>query len=667
MTLPVTEKALAIVAASRTPVELLIVEHSPDDVELMLLELNKADVVTNHTIVEDRRQFCQAISDRPFDAVLSDFNLPTWTGMDALRELRVMDKITPFLLVTGTLGEEAAVECIKQGVSDFVLKEHMVRLPVALRRAIIDKRLREENVQALEALRASEAQNRELVHHTIFGICNVDAAGTIHDANPALLLILGCDSQAGLGKLSFGANLFRFPEQYARIMAQCRETGSVHGAEAEWRKCDGRYVNVRLHLRFLYDPLRRRAFEVIVEDVTEFRTMERQLRQAQKFEAIGQLAGGIAHDFNNVIGAILGWAELGLDQNRANPETANRFERIREQAERAAGLTRELLAFARKQVLQPQAVNLNDVTAGLLSFIEKVIPRNIVLKFVSAPLEPVKADLTQMDQVLMNLCLNARDAMPNGGRLTIETEMIDLDEAYCRVYPYVKPGRYAVLSTSDTGIGMNPETRDRIFEPFFTTKEVGKGTGLGLATVYGIVKQHHGFIQVYSEPAQGSLFRIYLPVMTGADGITPQIPPAPVRDDLRGSETVLFAEDHESLREMAYQTLTALGYRMLLASDGDEALQMCENETPALAILDVIMPQRGGPATAEKLHQKFPGLPVLHTSGYSPQYDESVLAASNAHYLQKPYSPRNLARLVRQILDQSKMALPAVSPSKQMI
>jgi two-component system cell cycle sensor histidine kinase/response regulator CckA len=654
MTMPATAETTAITVRACTPVELLIVEHSPDDVELMLLELHKAGVENNHTTVEDKPEFRRALNGRSFDVVLCDFNLPSWTGLEALRELRSSDKITPFIMVTGTLGEEAAVDCMKQGVNDFVLKEHLARLPQALQRAISDRKLREENVLALEALRQSEAQNRELVDHSIFGICNVDAAGALLDANPALLLMLDCDSPAALRQLSFGTNLFRYPEQHAQIMSKCRETGQLHGAEAEWRRCDGRFINVRLHLRFLRDPQRRRAFEVIVEDVTDFRTMEHQLRQAQKFEAIGQLAGGIAHDFNNVIGAILGWAELGLDQNRANPQTANRFERIREQAERAAALTRELLAFARKQVLQPKAVNLNDVTAGLLSFIEKVLPKNIVLKVVNGVLEPVKADPTQMDQVLMNLCLNARDAMPNGGRLTIETQMEELDAAYCRAYPYIKPGRYAVLSTSDTGMGMDHETRDRIFEPFFTTKEVGKGTGLGLATVYGIVKQHHGFIQVYSEPSQGSLFSVYLPVMRSATDLAVEVPQPPLLRDLRGSETVLFAEDHESIREMAYQALTALGYRVLLASDGDQALLMAENETPALAILDVVMPRRGGPATAERLRQKFPGLPLIHTSGYSPLYDENVLASSNAHYLQKPYSPSTLGRLVRQVLDAHK-------------
>jgi two-component system cell cycle sensor histidine kinase/response regulator CckA len=383
--------------------------------------------------------------------------------------------------------------------------------------------------------------------------------------------------------------------------------------------------------------------------------MERQLRQARKFEAIGQLAGGIAHDFNNVVGAILGWAELGLEQNRANPHVSDRFSRIREQAERAAALARQLLAFARQQVLQPQAVDINAITSGLVSFLDKVIGKDIELKVVTAALDAVKADPTQLEQVLMNLCLNARDAMPEGGRLLIETEMVELDDSYCRFYPYVKPGRYAVMSVSDTGIGMDTETRERIFEPFFTTKERGKGTGMGLATAYGIVKQHGGFIHVYSEPGQGSLFRVYLPAQEGmaAEGASAKAPAASL-GEMRGTETILIAEDHESIREMARQTLTNLGYRVLSACDGEEALKLCEKEEPSLAILDVVMPKLEGTAAASKLTALFTGLPILFISGYSQDSENLAATMADAQYLQKPYSPTTLGRLVREILDKAK-------------
>jgi len=449
--------------APTIPLKALIVEDSIDDLHLLLGELARAGFLVEHILAENAEQFRAALLQGDFDAVLSDYNLPGWSGLDALRQLRDTGRDIPFLLVTGTLGEEAAVDCIKQGVTDYVLKEHLARLPGALTRALTETALRGENAKAQQALRLSEARNRDLVENSVYGIFRVAGDGSFLDANPALLRIIGCNGSDELDRLNLARDIFRFPEQHAALMASCRKDGQVHGVDAEWRRCDGGFVSVRLHLRQLSLPEHPCAVEVFAEDVTELRAMERQLRQAQKFEAIGQLAGGIAHDFNNVVGAILGWAELGAEQNRSNPQVADRFARIREQAERAAALTRELLTFGRRQISQPRAIDLNSVATGLVSFLDKVIPKNIEFKFMSAPLDPVKADPTQIEQVLMNLCLNARDAMPQGGRLVMETEMVELDEPYCRIYPSITPGRYVVLSVSDTGIGMDAETRERIF------------------------------------------------------------------------------------------------------------------------------------------------------------------------------------------------------------
>jgi PAS domain S-box-containing protein len=547
------------------------------------------------------------------------------------------------------------VECIKQGINDYVLKDRIARLPVVLQRAIGERALREEKTRALEALRVSEARNRDFIENSIYGISRATPEGAFLDANPALKRMLGCTSDQDLEGLNLLQDVFRFPERCAELLAACREHGQVQRAEAEWRRRDGGIVAVRLHLRRLSLADQPECIEIVVEDVTEFRAMERQLRQAQKFEAIGQLAGGVAHDFNNVVGAILGWAELGYEQNRDNPRVAERFAKIREQADRAAALTRELLAFAHRQVIQPRAVDVNAVATGLTSFLDKVISKDIELKVRTAPLDPVKADPTQIEQVLMNLCINARDAMPNGGRLLIETEMVELDESYCRFYPHVTAGRYAVLSVSDTGVGMDAETRERIFEPFFTTKERGKGTGMGLATVYGIVKQHGGFIHVYSEVGQGSLFRTYLPALVDSLGEGDAMKaPVPSMAEMRGTETILLADDHEPIREMARQTLMGLGYRILSASDGAEALRLCEKEAPALAILDVIMPKLGGLATAAKLAETFEGLPVLFTSGYSQEAEKMTISGGRGRYLQKPYSPTTLGRMVRKILDERK-------------
>jgi PAS domain S-box-containing protein len=503
---------------------------------------------------------------------------------------------------------------------------------------------------AEEALRRSEARYRDVVEHSVYGACIVTKHGAASAANAAMLRILGCSTQEELATLHFLNDVFRYPDQQAQLFASCRAQGSLQNAEAEWRRRDGGMVSVRLHLRQLVRTEEPESVEIIAEDVTELRALERQLHQAQKFEAIGQLAGGIAHDFNNVIGAILGWAELGVEQNQENAKTAERFSRIREQGERAAALTRELLAFARRQVLQPRAVDLNSVINGLVTFLDRVIGKDIEVEVQSLPLDAIKADPTQVEQVLMNLCINARDAMPSGGRLSIETGMVEVDEAYTRFYPGVTSGRYAVLSVSDSGFGMDAKTLERIFEPFFTTKEQGKGTGLGLSTVYGIVKQHGGFLHVYSEPSQGTLFRIYFPAMPGSIAESSSVA-VPSVGSIRGTETVLVADDHESLREMARQTLSSLGYRVLCAADGEEALRLCEQNSPQIAVLDVVMPRLGGCATAEKLVERFPGLRIIFTSGYSRDRDERTATLPQASYLQKPYSPTHLGRLVRDVLD----------------
>jgi two-component system, cell cycle sensor histidine kinase and response regulator CckA len=634
------------------PLRLLLIEHSPQDIELILFELCDSGFRIEPTRVETREDFRRALKSGSFDAVLADYRLPGWCGLDAFAELRAAGRDIPFLLVTGTLGEEAAVDCIKQGVNDYVLKDRLKRLPIALNRALSEKALRDENQRAHNALRISETRNRGLVEHAMYGIARVSGDGAFLDSNPALCRMLGCGSETSVANLNLARDLFRFPEQYARLMAACREFGQIHGTEAEWKRADGGILAVRLHLRRLPSDEDPDAFEVIAEDVTELRALERQLRQSQKFEAIGQLAGGVAHDFTNVVGAILGWAEIGLEHSRDNPQMTERFERIREQADRAAALTRELLGFARRQVLQPQAVDLNSVANGLHNLLDKGIDKSIEVKFRPTPLDPVKADPTQLEQVVMNLCINARDAMPDGGRLLIETEMVELDEPYCRFYPYVTPGRYAVLSVSDTGAGMDPETRERIFEPFFTTKERGKGTGMGLATVYGIVKQHGGFIHVYTEPTHGSLFRVYLPAMesSAAYGAASKST-AQSRAEMRGTETILLAEDHESIREMARQTLASLGYRVLSAADGEEALRLVEHVRPALAILDVVMPKMGGSVAAGQLAERYSDVRVVFTSGYSSG-SEMVPQGTTGRYLQKPYSPTTLARLVREILDE---------------
>jgi two-component system cell cycle sensor histidine kinase/response regulator CckA len=379
---------------------------------------------------------------------------------------------------------------------------------------------------------------------------------------------------------------------------------------------------------------------------------EDQLRQLQKFEAIGRLAGGIAHDFNNVLGAIMGWAELGVEKARADAPIQSAFQKIRDQAQRAAGLTRQLLAYARRQILEPRNINLNEIVAETTCLLRKIIGAQIEVKLFLAPdLQVTRADPTQIEQILMNLCLNARDAMFQAGQLLIETQNVEMDEEYCRHHVYAHPGQYALLSVSDTGTGMDAATLEHIFEPFFTTKQMGKGTGLGLATVYGIVKQHDGFINVYSEPGQGTTFRVYLPVSSGVAELREKIKEGPVRG---GAETILVADDNEALREMAQEMLEGLGYQVIVGRDGEEAIRLFEAHCDqiALLVLDVSMPKFSGPEAFLRISEIKGSVPAVFTTGYSAEADVlHPLVEKGAVVLQKPYSFKVLGQKVREILD----------------
>ena len=380
--------------------------------------------------------------------------------------------------------------------------------------------------------------------------------------------------------------------------------------------------------------------------------VEYQLRGLQKFEAIGRLAGGIAHDFNNVLGAIMGWAELGAEKTLADASLHSTFQKIGDQAQRAGGLTRQLLAYARCQILEPRNINLNEIVTEVISLLRKIIGAQIEVKLVLEPnLQVTRADPAQIDQILMNLCLNARDAMSQAGQLLIETRNVDFDEEYCRRHVYVHPGQYVLLSVSDTGAGMDTATLEHIFEPFFTTKETGKGTGLGLATAYGIVKQHDGFISVYSEPGQGTTFRVYLPVSSGMAELRENTKEEPVRG---GTETILVADDNEGLLEMAQETLEGLGYHVMVARDGEEAVRLFEanRDHIALLVLDVSMPKFSGPEAYVRISRIKGSVPAAFTTGHSAESNIlHPLVEKGMVVLQKPYSPKILGRKVREILD----------------
>jgi two-component system cell cycle sensor histidine kinase/response regulator CckA len=388
------------------------------------------------------------------------------------------------------------------------------------------------------------------------------------------------------------------------------------------------------------------------EERKQRKMLEEQVHQLQRFEAIGRLAGGVAHDFNNVIGAIMGWADVGVRSAEPGSDLQDKFLKIRSQADRASGLTRQLLAFARRQMLQTCNTNLNELAKEEISLLRNVIGERIDIQMnLADDLSIIWADPGQIEQVLMNLCLNARDAMPDGGQLLIETKNVAIGEDYQRTHAYAVPGRYVLLRVVDSGTGMDAETLAHIFEPFFTTKEMGRGTGLGLATVYGIVKQHKGFIDVESTPGKGTSFWVYLPLGNGpADQLE-----KPYVGVLRGgTEGILIAEDNDDLREAAQEILASLGYQVFAARDGEEAVRVFQRHVNKIDLVftDVVMPKLNGPEAYLQMAPLKPGLPVIFTTGYATETNLiPIRTREKSVVLQKPYGSQYLAQKLREKLD----------------
>lgn len=513
-----------------TTLRALMVEDSESDCALLVRELESEGFSVSHKRVDTASALKTSLITESWDIVISDYSMPGFSGSVALGIVQDLKLDIPFIFVSGTIGEEIAVEAMRNGAHDYVMKGKLKRLVPAIRREI---------------------------------------------------------------------------------------------QEAELRR--------------------------------EHRRTELQLRHLEKFEVIGKLAGGIAHDFNNVLGAIQGWAELGIDESPAQTRPAALFRSIHSQALRAAGLTKQLLAYARRQILEPRNIDLNQVLGETTEMLRRVISESVEITLALSP-QPmvVRVDPAQIEQVIMNLCLNARDAMPKGGRLTIETSRAEFDAAYCENHQYAHPGKYIKLSISDTGTGMDAETLKHIFEPFFTTKEVGQGTGLGLATTYAIVKQHQGSIETISEPGRGTAFHVHLPAFEGPAEPRQMLETTPAR---HGTETILVAEDNEGVRELIQEVLLSLGYKLIVATDGEQAITEfnSHSDSISLVLLDMVMPKACGPEVYEAIRKTNPEVPVILTSGYSEKVnDVPSITTGPAAILQKPYSPKTLGHKVREMLDAAK-------------
>lgn len=512
-----------------------------------------------------------------------------------------------------------------------------------------------------ENLRRSELNFRSLVTNAPYGICRCDSAGKILDANPAFLDLLGTSAEELIGQHIFG--LYADNEKWFDLADFLRSAAPFKGLTAEWKRGDNSTTVVRVSGRAVANGGEGLVFELFAEDVTERRALEQQLRQSQKMEAVGRLAGGIAHDFNNLLMVISGYSEFLLERLGADPSLRSPAQEIASAAERASSLTRQLLAFSRKQMLAPRVVNLNDVATENIRMLTRMIGEDIDLVMIPGEhLWPVRADAGQIEQVIMNLAVNARDAMPSGGKLTIETSNITLDDEYARFHAPLRPGDYVMVAISDTGAGMDTETQSHIFEPFFTTKGT-KGTGLGLSTVYGIVKQSGGYIWVSSEVGRGTTFKIYLP-RVAATGEAVALAAAPIEDRKvePGTETILLVEDEANLRYLARQYLEKQGYKVIEAADGAVAMQIAvaHEKTIHLLLTDVIMPGMNGRELAQRISEIRPNVKVLYMSGYT----ENVIGHngtldSGIRLLQKPFNLRDLKRIVREVLEATPTPLEA--------
>ena len=514
-----------------------------------------------------------------------------------------------------------------------------------------------ERSHAEADLRASEARLKAIIDAALDAVITMDGDGVVLSWSPQAERVFGWPaSEAVGGKLSTTIIPPRFREAHERGLAHFLGTGEGpvlnQRIEITGLRRDGREIPVELTIT----PVRLGGawlFSAFLRDISERKLLEAQLRQAQKMEAVGRLAGGIAHDFNNLLTAIIGYTDLALADLREGDPMRQDMEEILRAAHRAAGLTRQLLAFSRQQVLAPRVLDLNEVVQTVDKMLGRLVGEDIELQSVLAPgLGHIKADPGQLEQVIVNLAVNARDAMPTGGKLTIETADVEVAETRGRDLTTVPAGRYVMLAITDSGTGMDEDTKARIFEPFFTTKEQGKGTGLGLATVYGIVKQSGGFIWVYSEPGHGTTFKIYLPRVEGAaDALAPPVGTAAVP---RGTETVLIVEDEEAVRVLAKTALARKGYRVLEAANGGEALLLCESERAPIHLLvtDVVMPGLGGADLAQRLAPLRPDMKVLFISGYTDRAAaRHGTMQPGAAYLEKPFSLDALARKVREVLD----------------
>jgi two-component system cell cycle sensor histidine kinase/response regulator CckA len=647
------------------PMHLLLVGENRDDFSYLRELLSRTG--NGHLGLDHARSPEEALmrlGQTTYDLLLCEYKSGDGAALRLLHELRQNGPAAPVIFLSDHVDEATVDAALKAGTGDLVQTASLEEPSIArtIRYAIevyCKERQRQKAEDTLRKLWRAVEQSADVVMIT-------DRTGIIEYVNPAFETLSGYSRAEALGSTP---RILKSGQQTSELYSELWQTilsGNVFRDIMVNRKKDGDIFVVEKTITPLRDSEGRITHFISNDrDITDRRRLETQLQQAQKMDAIGKLAGGVAHDFNNLLMVISSYAELMLDSLAPQHPLRRNVDEIQKASRRAADLTRQLLAFGRKQMQALQLLDLNSIIEEINKMLPRLIGEDIELEFAPGlKLGRVRADPVQIEQVVMNLAANARDAMPKGGRLMIETASVCLDDTYVQTHSIVPPGEYILLTVTDSGEGIAPEHLSHIFEPFYTTKEEGKGTGLGLATVYGIVKQNSGFIWVYSEPGLGTTFKIYLPRAKDATVALP--PPLPVESSSRGCETVLLAEDEAAVRQSTREFLSLSGYIVLEAKNGSDALAIAREYkgTIHLMITDVVMPQMGGAKLAGELASERPDMKVLFVSGYAETTVQRHGAIDvTTRFLQKPFSLRTLAHKIREVLDADVPALAAAAAS----
>lgn len=633
--------------------KIAIIEDEKDHFELIKEAIKKEFPDSEVDLFEKADLLLASLENNIPDIIIADYLLSGINGLELLEEVKRRKIDIPFIVVTGHGSEDIAIKAMKLGAYDYIVKSmnFFDLLPEIIRRTLRDRELKKKTEEAEELLRESEKRYRTLFEESRDAIYITNREGEFIDVNQSWMDLFGYTREEIIGLNT--QKTYVNPDDCFIFQEGIEKKGFAKDFEVKYRKKDGAEMNCQETSTLLraYDGSIL-GYQGIIRDITEKKKLEAQLLQAQKMEAIGTLAGGIAHDFNNLLMGIQGYTSLMLlDIDSTHPHY-ERLEGIEQQIESGADLTRQLLGFARGGKYEVSLTNLNELIKTQNRMFGRTKKEITVRGKYEENLWTVEVDQGQIEQVLLNLYVNAWQAMPRGGDLYIQTENVTLDEDYTKPFNVV-PGRYVKISVTDTGVGMDEETQQRIFEPFFTTREMGRGTGLGLASVYGIIKNHGGIINVYSEKGQGTTFTIYLPA-SGKEVIEEK---EIVGEILKGKETVLLVDDEDMIIDVGEEILKKLGYKVLIARGGKEAIKIYEKDKDSIdmVILDMIMPGVSGGEAYDRMKEINPDIKVLLSSGYSinGQATEILERGCNG-FIQKPFTMKELSQNIREVLGKKR-------------